>query len=381
MKKIFMPLFEPLVFTKGLELKNRLVMAPLTTFSANHDGTVSNEEIEYYIRRSTGVGMVITACTHVTENGKGFSGQFSSTNDQMIPSLKRLSTAIKSNGAKAILQIFHAGRLASPEFIPDRDVVSASDYYEEGSSQKVARMLHEEEILNIIYAFAETTRRAIQAGYDGVEVHGANFYLPQQFFSAHTNHRNDKWGGAVQKRLRFPLMLIEEIQKVVKEEAKEAFLIGYRFSPEEPFPEGITMEDTFSLIEALINKDIDYLHVSLHNFWSKPRRGGDSLRTRIEQIQEHINGRVPLIGVGNLLSAQDVLQAKQTGVSLVALGRGIIMDPEWVEKIQNGVEEDIMTEVSVHNQNKLDIPSPLWDQIIHTPNWFPIKKEEAANDN
>ena len=103
-------MLSPFTLPNGVELKNRIVMAPMTNFSSNPDGTVSDSEVSYYARRSSGVSMVITACTYVTPNGQGFPGEFAGDHDDMIPSLKQLATAIKEQGAKAILQIFHGGR-------------------------------------------------------------------------------------------------------------------------------------------------------------------------------------------------------------------------------------------------------------------------------
>ncbi|MDQ1002481.1 2,4-dienoyl-CoA reductase-like NADH-dependent reductase (Old Yellow Enzyme family) [Neobacillus niacini] len=190
------PLFETLTFKNGIQIKNRLVMAPMTNWSSNPDGTVTESEVKYYARRSGGVGMVITACTYVTANGKGFHGEFGGDRDELIPSLQKLATAIKEQGAKAILQIFHGGRQVPPELIPDGDVVSACNIPAEGNGKPVPRELSDQEVRSIIRDFGETTRRAIEAGYDGVEIHGANGYLIQQFFSPHSNRRDDHWGGS-----------------------------------------------------------------------------------------------------------------------------------------------------------------------------------------
>ena len=120
----------------------------------------------------------------------------------------------------------------------------------------------ESEIQEIIRAFGESTRRAIEAGYDGIEIHGANGYLVQQFFSPHSNRRDDQWGGSVENRMKFPLAIVDEVQRVVAEHAKGPFIVGYRFSPEEPETPGITMADTLDLVDALADKNLDYLHVS-----------------------------------------------------------------------------------------------------------------------
>jgi 2,4-dienoyl-CoA reductase-like NADH-dependent reductase (Old Yellow Enzyme family) len=371
MNQKYKPLFESFTFRNGISLKNRLVMAPMTNFSSNEDGTVTDAEAEYYARRSKGVGMVITACTYVTPDGKGFKGEFGADTDEMIPSLRKLASAIKEQGTKAILQIFHGGRECPADLVPNGEIVSASDVPSERGNGQAPRSLTGEEVETIIAAFGETTRRAIEAGFDGVEIHGANGYLIQQFFSPHSNRRDDKWGGSLEKRMAFPLEVVDEVKKVTARHAKEPFIVGYRFSPEEPETPGITMADTLQLIDALAEKDLDYLHVSLNDFWSEPRRGVEDKRSRMEIIQERIGQKAPVIGVGSLYSADDVLKAFETGVPLIALGRELIIDPDWVEKVENGREDEIETKIDLGAQKRLVVPDPLWQAIVNTPGWFP----------
>jgi 2,4-dienoyl-CoA reductase-like NADH-dependent reductase (Old Yellow Enzyme family) len=371
----YQPLFQPYVFANGTKVPNRLVMAPMTNFGSHPDGVVSDQEIAYYIRRAKGVGMVITACTYVSANGKGFHGEFGADSDQLIPSLQRLATAIKGQGAKAVLQIFHGGRLCPPVLVPEGDIVSASAVAAEAQNntaeRPVPRPLREEEIEAIIRDFGEATRRAIAAGFDGVEIHGANGYLVQQFFSPHSNQREDRWGGNIEKRMTFPLAVVEAVQQAVARHASSAFIAGYRFSPEEPETPGITMADTLVLIDALAERGLDYLHVSLKDYDSKPRRGLDDSRSRLEIIQERVGNRVPVIGVGSIYTPEDALQAFATGVPLLALGRGLIMEPDWVEKVKQGHEANIQTRLNPTAQQHLVVPDYLWQVILTTPGWFP----------
>lgn len=371
MNKKYEPLFDSFPFPNGISLKNRLVMAPMTNFSSNEDGTVSDAEVKYYARRSKGVSMVVTACTYVTRDGKGFQGEFGADTDEMIPSLRKLASAIKGEGAKAVLQIFHGGRECPPDLVPNGEIVSASDVQSERNSAKAPRALSDVEIEAIISAFGDTTRRAIESGFDGVEIHGANGYLIQQFFSPHSNRRDDKWGGTLERRMAFPLAIVDEVKRVTAEHAKDPFIIGYRFSPEEPETPGITMADTLQLIDTLADKKLDYLHVSLNDFWSKPRRGVEDDRSRMEIIHERVGSKVPVIGVGSLYSAEDVIKASETGVPLLALGRELIIDPDWVEKVQTGREDDIETKLDLGAQTRLVVPDPLWQAIVNTPGWFP----------
>jgi 2,4-dienoyl-CoA reductase-like NADH-dependent reductase (Old Yellow Enzyme family) len=272
-----------------------------------------------------------------------------------------LYSQIKQHGAKAILQIVSASDIPA-----ERGGVSTKE------PNVNPRALTEEEVQEMIKAFGETTRRAIKAGFDGVEIHGANGYLIQQFFSPHSNRREDQFGGSLEKRMTFPLEVVNEVKRVVQEKAQSPFLVGYRFSPEEPETPGITMEVTLKLVDALADKDLDYLHVSLMDFFSTPHRGVEDLsKSRIEYLLETIKNRVPLIRVGSIYTAEDARKAFATGVPLLALGRELIIDPDWVQKISENRENEIVTKMNKDKQKELVIPDPLWNAIINSPGWFP----------
>lgn len=367
----YQPIMEPYRFKNGVEVKNRAVLAPMTISYSRQDGTISDDVIAYYESRTNGVGMAVTGSAIVTSSGKVFGGEIAADHDDRIPSLQRLAAAMKKRGAKAILQIFHGGREGLPEAVPNGEIVSASAIAKEGQSV-IPRALEEQEILEIIRAFGASTRRAIEAGFDGVEIHGANRFLIQQFFSPYTNRRDDRWGGDLDKRMAFPLAVVDEVNRVVAEHAKRPFLVGHRFSPEEEMTPGITMADTLKLVDALANKNLDYLHVSLMDFWSMPRRGVEDNRSRMEMIYELAGQRVPVIGVGSIRTPDEALRALQSGVPLIALGRELIIDPDWVEKVTQGREDEIRTEITLDDQEKLGIADPLWHKIVHTPGWFPI---------
>src|SRR6056297_1797420 len=162
-----MSFFDKFTFQNGVELRNKIAMAPMTTYSGNEDGTVSEQELNYYRERSKETGMIITATTYMQENGQGFDNQFYGGDDDYIPSLKKLAKSIKEQGAKAILQIFHAGRMSKPGLKENQDIVSASNIPAERENAQIPRELKEEEIYEIIQSFYEVTVRAIKAGFDG----------------------------------------------------------------------------------------------------------------------------------------------------------------------------------------------------------------------
>ncbi|MED1599831.1 NADH-dependent flavin oxidoreductase [Alkalihalophilus marmarensis] len=373
MNNQYTSIFKDYTFKRGVTLKNRVMMAPMTNFASDEEGKVTDEELAYYKVRSGGVGAVITAVAYVTRDGKGFQNEISADSDEMIPSLKRLADTIKGEGAKAILQIFHAGRMAPKEELVEDRPVSASEVAALRPGSITPRELTEREIKNIIEAFGAAARRAIEAGFDGVEIHGANTYLIQQFFSPHSNRRTDKWGGTLEKRMTFPLAVIDKVKEAVNAYASNPFIVGYRISPEEIENPGITMEDTLSFVDVLSEQDLDYLHVSVQDFWQGSIRDDQDKESRVTMIQDRVGNKVPIIGVGSLHTPDDVKKALDTGVPFVSLGRELIMEPKWIEKVQAGQESDIATTLSRKDQETLVIPDVLWSAITNTPGWFPVE--------
>jgi len=365
-------LLQPRTLGSSINVKNPIVMAPMTTFSGNLDGTVSESELSYYKARSKGVGIVITATTYVRPSGKGFPGQFAAYDSSFLPGLKRLAQTIKGEGALAILQMFHGGRMAIPTEIPGGQTISASAVAPVRPGAMIPREMTISEIQDTIKAFGETAKLAIDAGFNGVEIHGANTYLLQQFFSPHSNHRQDDWGGSLEKRMNFPLAVIAEVKKVVKENAGDNFIVGYRFSPEETENPGITLEDTLLFLDVLANQGLSYLHSSIMDFWQSSMRDITNTKPIICRILDQIHGRVPFIGVGSIHTPEDALKALDCGAAFVALGREIIMEPDWLCKVQNGITSEIRTTLSKSSKSALYIPEPLWKAIINTPGWFPI---------
>lgn len=371
MNNKYKEIFKPFTFPCGVELASRVVMSPMTTWSGEVDGNVSDAELKYYNRRAEGLGAVITACTHVTENGQGFDREFAAYSDDFIPSLAKVADAIQEKGTKAILQIFHAGRLAPPELLPDGQPVGVSALGTGQENSVVPKELTEEEITSIIKAFGEATRRAIVAGFDGIEIHGANHYLFQQFFSPYSNIRTDRYGGTVENRMTFSLEVIKEVQETVKKHTNKPFIIGYRLSPEEREAGGITIEDTLLFVDKLADSGIDYIHISLMNFF------GGSICTEdktsiMKLINERVGNRIPLIGVGYLHTADDALLALQTGIPLIALGRELIMEPDWIKKVKTGEEASIRTTIQSNSKEELVVPDQLWERIVKTKGWFPV---------
>jgi 2,4-dienoyl-CoA reductase-like NADH-dependent reductase (Old Yellow Enzyme family) len=369
-------LFEPFAFAKGIALRNRIVMAPMTTWAGNTDGTVSDEEIAYYRRRVNGVGLVITGCTHILPNGMGFTDEFASWDDSFVPSLRRLADAAKSGGAPALLQLFHAGNKAVPDLVPGGEVVSASAVATEAGPFAPAltpRALTHDEILGVIRAFGAATRRAIEAGFDGIELHGAHGFLIQNFFSPKFNQRTDDWGGSLENRLRFPLAVVEEVKRVIAAHATRTFLLGYRLSADEPDAGGLRINDTLVLVDRLVDSGADYIHVSLTSVLETAPVGSTTKKTIAELIVECVGSRVPVIAAGQIRKPDQAARAIELGLSLVAIGQGLVMNPYWAELAKSRLDERIATTLNPSKVSQLAIPARLWKVIAARTGWFKLQ--------
>jgi NADH-dependent flavin oxidoreductase, oye family len=367
----YAPFFQTYTLNNGVTIKNRLAVAPMTHFGSQADGLISDQERTFLSNRAGDMGLFITAATLVQKDGKAFHGQPEATGEHCLDSLKETAQILQQQGAKAILQIHHGGSKAIDELLDGLDKISAS-----ASETEHAREATAEEVEALIASYAQAADLALRAGFDGVEIHGANGYLIQQFYSAQSNRRNDQWGGSLENRMRFPLAVIDAVVAVREKHQRNDFIIGYRFSPEEPGDNGLTMTETGALIDALVQKPLQYLHVSLWEFDKKIRRGGDTAQTRMQFIHERINGKLPLIGVGNLFTADQILAAYETGwAEFIALGKTVMINPHIATQIREGREDEIETQLDPTRADHYGLPDTLWGFASSgTQSWLPPVK-------
>lgn len=358
---------ESFKFQSGVTVKNRLFMSPMTTLQSFFDGTITTDELNYYAERANGVGAVITGVANVEAGGKGWEGQLSVADDVYLPGLTKLASTIKSQGARAILQIFDAGRMSTPEALNGKQAVSASAVAAQHGNGKaksaVPREMTVDEIHTTIAAFGEATRRAIQAGFDGIELHGANLYLIQQFFSPHSNRRTDEYGGSREKRYTFIKELLASVFAAVDQYADRPFLVGYRFSPEEFTEPGITLDDTFYLVDQLAETRLDYLHVSLSSYDRKSRSAKYQDKSILAYLHDYLAGRKPLIGVGGVRNRQTVTGLLQDA-EFAAVGQQLLVDPTWVQKLETGHDADMVTADFVDAIDYTHFNRPLYNFLV-----------------
>lgn len=350
------------IFSNGMRVKNRAVLAPITLSACLPGGYVSQDDINFYARRSASVGMVITGSAYIHPQGQAFADSFSIAEDDKIEGLAQLAQTIKSRGALAVLQIYHGGRMVPPNLADGQPVAPSAVKGTHGYVTE-PRALKNNEVNAVLEQFLNAVRRAIKAGFDGVELHGGNTYLIQQFCSAHSNIRQDKWGGTPNNRMRFAKTLLKRSKQLVKEEVNHPFMIGYRFSPEEIEEPGLELQDTLQLLEQLIRLGVDYLHASMSDVWRSSLRNKQQTEPIIHQIIKRINDRVPLIAAGNIHSSQDVRRILEAGIPLFSLGQALLLDPDWTQKIADGREAEIVRRYRDDLQGHLQLPAAFVESL------------------
>ena len=372
-------LFEKYTLNNKVEVPGLLAVAPLTLFGSNPDGSASDEEREYLKLRATNIGLYILGATAVSQEGIAFYNQPRALSDKDIkPNAERVKI-IKDQGALAINQIHHGGALAKKEYsgVPVLAVsadVANKELEKQGMAEKENKCIEmtDKDIRRIIDDFARATEISLKAGYDGIEIHGANNYLLQQFYSGYYNKRTDEWGGSLEKRMRFPLEVVDACCKIRDKYNKPEFIIGYRLSPEEPFEDGITMTETMALVRALVKKPIQYIHVSQKNYFQEVRRGEGVGIPRLKIIHEETKGKTALIGLGGLYSDKDFNKALNSGYSdFIGTGRASMLNKDLAILLKEGKGDKLNLTLESDHPEKYLIPKLLWGMCLKGGEWTP----------
>ncbi|GJM48290.1 oxidoreductase [Weissella soli] len=344
----------PIDLKHGAHLRNRIAMAPTTLDASFYDGHVSSEEVEYYAKRAGGPGMIIVETAYINDLGKGFPGQISIADDSLIAGLSRIAASIKNGGAKAVLQLHHAGRLTNHLLLNGEQPVAPSAIADPNGGER-PKELTNAQINQIIEDYVQAVRRAIVAGFDGIEIHGANRFLPQQFFSRQSNHRQDKWGG----KYTFILELMHRIAKKIEEVGAQHFIIGYRISPEETYEGGYRFSDAIELGNVLAEQGtLDYIHLSLFEAIGTPFMDKNVNIPLVTLFRESLDKNIALITVGGVRNATQAEVALAAGADIVAMGIQLMIEPKWVEKHARHEESAVRYIVSPADYDDLKIPEP-----------------------
>lgn len=251
--------------------------------------------------------------------------------------------------------------MVEPELIGGKTPVAPSAIAAPREGATRPQALTADEVDVMITKFGDAVNRAIKAGFDGVEIHGANTYLIQQFYSPNSNQRDDKWGGSRDNRARFQLAVLEIAHQMADRFAHKGFIIGYRFSPEEIEVPGIRFDDTLYLLEKLAARGLDYVHFSVGQFLRPSivdTRDPTPLITKFHAMRSETLAKVPVIGVGGVVNKADAESALAHGYDLVAIGKACIAYPDWADRIINN--EKLELYIDSTQREALNIPEPLW---------------------
>ena len=339
MKK-YQNIFNPLT-VKNMTIKNRIVMTPMGTNYGEQNGEMSFLHMDYYEQRAKGgVGLIIVENASVdSPQGSNGTTQLRIDHDNYIPRLFKLCETVHSHGACIAVQINHAGASALSSRI-NMQPVSASNLPSKKGGE-IPRPLQKEEITAIVKKYGEAAKRAQVAGFDAVEIHAGHSYLISQFLSPTTNNRTDEFGGSKENRARFAKMVMDEVRSQVG----PIFPIMIRISADELVEGGNTLEDTLELLEYFAEEadiidvsagltgsiqyqiDANYLKDGWRSFMAKA-------------VKEKFNK--PVITTGNIRNPKIAEKILEDGdADLIGMGRGLIAEPEWVNKVESGREDEL----------------------------------------
>ena len=335
-------IFKPLTI-KHMTVRNRVAMPPMGTNYGGAMGDFTDEHIRYYEKRAeggTGLIIVENACVDFPLGSNGTT-QIRLDHDRYIPNLYKLTERLHRQGASVAIQINHSGASAVPGRIEGNTPVSSSNIPSK-TGGAIPRPLTVEEIYAIADKYAEAARRAQIAGFDAVEIHGGHSYLLCQFLSPVYNKRTDEFGGSLENRVRFPKLVLEKVRAAVG----PMFPISFRFSADEFIEGGNTLEDTLEMMEYLVD-EIDILNVSAAvndtlQYQIDANYLKDGWRSYMAKAVKEKYPEKVIITSGNIRNPKVADRIIAEGhADMVAMGRGLIADPEWVNKVRTGREDEI----------------------------------------
>jgi N-ethylmaleimide reductase len=330
------------IFEKGMlgdiAVKNRVFMAPLTRNRAHPDGTPHEMAIKYYSQRAS-AGLIISEATQISPEGKGYLNTPGIYNEKHVEAWKKVTDSVHAHGGKIVLQLWHVGRISHTSLLPDRKMplapsairASAETFTEDGTEQvSEPRAMSIDEIKSTVVQYAQSAKLAIDAGFDGVEVHGANGYLLNQFISTNSNIRDDQYGGNPENRARFLLEVVDAVSGEIG-----SGKVGVRLSPTGMFNDinDGQAEETYSHLYREINKrNLAYLHVVERFPGYEVLNENEAL---LSQLRLNFSGN--FIGNGNYdkLSASKVIDE---GTFAVTFGRLFISNPDLPNRLEKEVK-------------------------------------------
>ncbi|PLX50851.1 MAG: NADH-dependent flavin oxidoreductase [Desulfobulbaceae bacterium] len=331
------PLFRPLQL-KHFTLKNRLGVAPMTRMSAGPDSIPRQDVLDFLVRRArNGAALVYTeALVTDYESAQGYPGQARILNQLQIEAWRPVVQAIRTQGALAVMQMFHCGRMAWPEVNPAHRAIGPSPIAPRQINPltKAPYPLPEEmsrfDIDHVINGFVETAKGAVAAGFDGIEIHGAHGYLISQFLSPYSNQRSDDYGGSPQRRYRFAHEVIQAVRRVVPNDRLLVFRISNWGIADMDVSLFQNRQEYQEIIALLAEEPLDAISVSTYDFREEAFGTGKTMAALSREACD-----LPLMICGKIYdraSAEEALQHADIALS----GKSMLLNPNWVEEVKSG---------------------------------------------
>lgn len=335
-------LFKPFSTAK-LDLGNRLVRSATYEKRADIDGFATESLIDFYRELAEGgTGLMMTGCALVHISGRFVPQMICIHNDFYIEKLKRLAGVVHKHDSKIMMQLAHGGRQCFPALLGGEQPVGPSEVFDP-STKVMPRSMTDEEIWEMVEAFGSAARRAMYAGFDGVQLHGAHGYLINEFLSPHTNRRDDYWGGDEERRFHF----LEEVLKSIKREVDRNFPVLIKMNADDFLDGGLKPDESLRIAKRLVEMGIDAIEVSGGMYESGLKTAqiniltpGDEayFRSSADLFKKELN--IPVILVGGIRSrsvAEEVLTSGQA--DLVSLARPLIREPDLPLKFREGKDK------------------------------------------
>jgi N-ethylmaleimide reductase len=327
-------LFQPYRLNNTINLTNKILMAPLTRCMADETLVPTQIMADYYARRAD-AGLIISEATIIRRDGQGYPNTPGLFNQLQIDGWKKVTTAVHDNGGKIFAQLWHTGRVAHSSFFPGGDVLAPSAVGLEGSVPRMRELNYQvpkavslQDISGLVSDYAQAAANAIEAGFDGVEIHGANGYLIDQFLHHDSNRRSDEYGTSPENMARFALQVVDAIVARIGKDRT-----GLRISPGAYFNIARDVRDraVFDyLLPELERRDLAFLHIGIFD---------DSIEF------DYLGGRASsyvrdnysntLVGVGSYSAEMASSAIAADKFDLIAIGRPFIANPDYITKVRD----------------------------------------------
>ncbi|MCS4536931.1 NADH-dependent flavin oxidoreductase [Mycoplasma sp. CSL7475-4] len=378
-------LFKPLTIN-GFELKNRFVLSPMTLNLTTIDGKMTPQEIAYAKRRAYSAPLQVTGGAYFDDFGQLFEFGYSAKTDDDIESLTQLANAMKTKENRVILQLAHAGKFAKIALKKFGYTYGPSEEHNNWPFKHDVYEMSIDQIKNVVKAYSDAAKRAIKAGFNGIEISMAQRLLIQTFFSKIVNKRKDIYSAEnFENRSRLALEIVSSIRDVIDKYAPKDFIFGFRATPEETYGGelGYTIDEFNQLIDSIIEKGkISYLAIAswghdiyLNKVRSESKHKGELVN---KVIYEHVNGRIPVISSGGINTPDKCLEAFKYS-DLVGLSSVFVADPEFVQKIEQNEIEKIELTVKKEQLAQLAIPENSFAGVVNMFGYCETIPSETLN--